>query len=312
MIVGNCRIEKILGAGGFGVTYKAWDVEMGKTVALKENFPQWLVQRDEDGGVILLGERQEFLWTLRHFIDEARYLSGLTHPNIVRVYRAFEWGGTAYFVMEYLEADCLEHVRARLPEVRLQDILTRLLDALSYMHGKGIYHRDIKPANIMLRRATGEPVFIDFGAAKSRVSNATYTRGFVSMGYTAPEQMADNRHLSPGVDIYSLGATFYYLLKGEAPPNASARMMKDTIVKLECDESLLDRYSPEFLRSIDVALSMEPERRHRNAREWLVRLGKKDSPPYISPKTPPVSHEERRGGKNRAMVRQQKAQEERS
>jgi len=273
-VVEHCTIAETLGVGGFGITYKAWDNREERAVALKENFPSWLVQRGADGNVCLTGDAKDFAWTLRHFIDEARILARLRHPHIVRVYRAFESHGTAFFVMEYLDAVGLNKCcgASRWTEETLRLLLTRLLRALKYIHEQGVYHRDIKPANIMLRRSDNSPVLIDFGAAKSGPSRYTYTCGFVSMGYTSPEQLADSSTLSPGMDIYSLGATLYCVLTGNPPPNASARLLRDEMIPLHTRRDLLARFSRELLATIDKALALDPARRHASADHWLLEL----------------------------------------
>lgn len=298
-IVEHCTIAETLGVGGFGITYKAWDNREERAVALKENFPSWLVQRGADGNVRLTGDAKDFAWTLRHFIDEARILARLRHPHIVRVYRAFESHGTAYFVMEYLDAIGLNKRcgASRWTEETLRLLLTRLLRALKYLHEQGIYHRDIKPANIMLRRSDNSPVLIDFGAAKSGPSRHTYTCGFVSMGYTSPEQLANSGTLSPGMDIYSLGATLYCVLTGNPPPNASARLLRDEMVPLHTRRDLLARFSRVLLASIDKALALSPARRHASADHWLLELhqpasrGQKLTSPSSSPSTLHAAHD---------------------
>lgn len=290
--VEHCTIMETLGAGGFGITYKAWDNREGREVALKENFPSWLVQREPNGNLRLTGDPKDFAWTMRHFIDEARILARLRHPNIVRVYRAFECNGTAYFVMEHLNAVGLNKrcAPSHWPEEALRALLTQLLQALKYIHKQGVYHRDIKPANIMLRHTDNSPVLIDFGAAKSGPSRHTYTCGFVSMGYTSPEQLANAGVLSPGIDIYSLGATLYCLLTGTPPPNASARLIKDDLTPLRTRRDLLSRYTQALLASIDKALALDPARRYPTADHWLLDLqpsaapaGRKSALPVAPP-----------------------------
>lgn len=280
-----CTIIETLGAGGFGITYKAWDSREEREIALKENFPSWLVRRDNNGQVCLTGNRKDFEWTMRHFIDEARILARLHHRNIVRVYRAFEGNGTAYFVMEYLNATGLNKKcgAALWTENDLRALMTQLLDALQYLHKQGICHRDIKPANIMLRHSDKSPVLIDFGAAKSGPSRNTYTCGFISMGYTSPEQLANPAALSPGIDIYSMGATLYCVLTGQPPLNASARLIKDELTPLHTRKDMLAHYSRALLYSIDKALAIKPEQRHPSAESWLHDIQHPSTPAKKEP-----------------------------
>ena len=171
------RIERELGAGGFGITYLARDLTLDRRVAIKEYLPRDWGTRRMDG---VIGPRStasaaDYAWGLERFLDEARVLARLDHPNIVRVHRVIEGGGTAYIVMEYVEGRSLaEELReaGALPERRVRGLLGALGQGLEAVHRAGLLHRDIKPANVMLRVSDGAPVLIDFGAARQQ--NAHY------------------------------------------------------------------------------------------------------------------------------------------
>lgn len=275
-------IDSVLGKGGFGVTYRAWDDQAGRYVALKENFPSWLVQRDAGGGLHVVGDDRQFRWALRHFISEAKLLSSLKHPNIVRGYGTFEDFNTAYFIMEYLEGTPLLNLRnpGDWREDELMYLLEALLDALVYLRKRNVCHRDIKPANIIIRNDFS-PVLIDFGAAKQEVSTETYTCGFMTSGFTSPEQIADPNCLAPSIDVYALGATFYCLLTGNPPPGAPERQLNrdhDTYSPLASNPYFNSRFSERLLRSIDVALELDPKYRFAHAGEWQKFLKNKFTP----------------------------------
>ena len=265
-------IERVLGKGGFGVTYRALDEKSGRYVAIKENYPSGYAQRDASGYVFVNDQcDKHYRWALRHFITEAKLLSGLKHDSIVRGYGTFEQHGTAYFVMEYLEgAPLSSYSPGSLTEDQLRFLLDHLLDALVYLQKRDICHRDIKPANIIIRPDL-TPVLIDFGAAKQEVSDETFSLGFMSSGYTPPEQFADHNCLSPGIDVYALGATFYCMITGSPPPPSPARQvnpMHDTYVPLATNPYINCRYSEHLLRSIDAALVLDQRYRFKNAKEW--------------------------------------------
>lgn len=267
-------IDKVLGKGGFGVTYRAWDPKYRCYVAIKENYPAYLVQRTANHAVQVKGSQNEYEWTIKHFRQEAQLLLKLRHESIVRGIEEFTENNTCYFVMELLNAKPLSVMKgaAFWPEKRLRPMLEKLLDAFRHMHSRNVYHRDIKPANIMVR-ANGTPVIIDFGAAKhTSYIGDSETRSFVSKGYTALEQMADPNHLAPGIDIYSLGATIYCLLTGSPPPNAATRKINDPCIPAASHPELAGRYSPALLHSIDRALAVDASVRYGSADEWLSDL----------------------------------------
>lgn len=276
-------IERTLGSGGFGVTYIGWDSHEGCRVAIKENFPSFLVQRDSAGRVVLSGDIRSYRCVLRHFITEAELLSNkLHHPNIVRGYGIVQCNNTAYFIMEYIDGTPLANYRrpSEWTESSLRRILIPLLDAVCYMQSRNISHRDIKPANIMIR-PNGEPVLIDFGAAKYEQSTASYTIGFMTTGYSAPEQIADYDCLLPSIDVYALAATCYCLLTGAAPEPAPNRMLSpgyDTYAPLTSFSHLTNSFSREFLNCIDSALQLDYQSRI-TARQWLNTLRSGNSQP---------------------------------
>lgn len=275
-VLNHYTITSTIQAGGFGVTYCAVDNKTGEVVAIKENYPSYLVTRDPDGSVRLTGEQSEFDLASRHFLREAKILSKLNHPGVVSVTDYFSAFGTDYYVMEYVDGCPLHTVSSACygTDERLANLLLSLTDALTYIHRHSVYHRDIKPANIMLRSGSAEPVLIDFGAARcqSGLMNHSVSNGVYSEGYSSPEQMANDGKEGPWMDIYSLGATFYRLLTGMTPPNASARLISDRAVCLAGDRHLARTYSPALLACIDKAFAVRRADRYRTAAEMAADI----------------------------------------
>lgn len=168
-------------------------------------------------------DAEYFKWTLSNFLNEARILARLDSPGIVRVLSVFECNGTAYFSMDYVQGLPLDYLGEQqllagncYSEAKLKGLLMHILQILDYLHKKGICHRDIKPGNILLTQE-GTPVFVDFGASRHMESTHTQTV-LTTHGFSSPEQALGRKNTGPWSDIYSLGATFYSLLKGVRPP----------------------------------------------------------------------------------------------
>ncbi len=231
---------------------------------------------------------QEYPKLLTRFVEEARLLARLDHPNIV-VLGAFEALGTAYYVMPWLGGNELHKAApATVTEEWLQPILRTMLGALKYLHANNIYHRDVKPANILLTEE-GTPVLIDFGTARQIISERSATL-VGSPGYSPVEQLRTHGKRGPWTDIYSLGATCYRLITGENPPEAFDRLDEDEdpLHPLAHRAELFGRFTPEFLATIDKALAIQGKDRWQSTEEWLAALSESEAETAILPKAPIV------------------------
>lgn len=279
-LIDEFRILGPLGSGGFANTYLAYDLTLGREVAIKEYFPAGLAIRaaTERVQVKSEGDEKQFRWGLNRFVREAKTLAKFRHPSVVRVFRVFDANDTAYIVLEFVRGANMEtwlrSLERRPTQAELDQLLPPLLDALEVVHSAGILHRDIKPANIYIREADRQPVLLDFGAARYAISDvAGTTAAIVSKGYSPHEAYAtDARMQGPWTDIYGLAATLYRALAGSAPPESTSRVLVDDCVPLAKSEDLLEDYRPEFLAAIDKALSIMPQARPQAIPEWRQSL----------------------------------------
>ena len=270
------RIDAVLGQGGFGITYLATDVNLKSKVAIKEYLPESLAYRCNDVSVSArTPDDLDFYQSgLDSFLEEARTLATFRHPNIVRVARFFEAHRTAYMVLEYERGKSLKAWRAehaKLPERELLALLWPLLDGLSLVHESGVLHRDIKPDNIYVRDDDGSLVLLDFGAARETAHAREDLSAVYTPGYAPIEQYTGVERQGPWTDIYALGATLYWLVTGERPPDAAQRNATAAAQPL-LQERARGQYSPEFLRAIDWAFQLQPQDRPQDIAAFRVAL----------------------------------------
>ncbi|HEY4957048.1 MAG TPA: serine/threonine-protein kinase, partial [Caldimonas sp.] len=212
-------LERVLGQGGFGITYLAHDTNLDRPVAIKEYLPTEIARRRSDASAWPHSDTlaKRYAWGLERFLLEARTLARFDHPNIVRVLSVFEANNTAYMVMRFEEGEDLATQldrRGTLPQRQLTDCLLPILDGLELVHAAGFIHRDIKPENIYVRR-DGSPVLLDFGSARQSFGSAKTLTILVAPGYAPLEQYyGDASTQGPWTDIYGLGATCYRAISG--------------------------------------------------------------------------------------------------
>jgi hypothetical protein len=274
---GSYRIVRVVGAGGFAITYEAEDVHLGTPVALKEYYPVDFGDRDSTMSVRPKSERHRntFEWGRSNFLQEARTLARFEHPSIVRVTRVFEANATAYMVMRFEEGDSFEawlRSLGRPPsQEELDRIIAPLLEALEMMHAKDFLHRDIAPDNILVRR-NGGPVLLDFGAARRAVAEMSRSlTGIVKAGYSPHEQYSsDSRQQGPWSDIYALGATLYRAVAGLPPEEVTLRVDQDRMPPAAA--AATGTYRPEFLAGIDACLRVRSSQRPQSVSQLRTLL----------------------------------------
>ena len=268
------QLKSVLGVGGFGMTYLAWDGNLEKHVAIKEYLPGDLAVRALDGSVVPVStnHQYDYQWGLERFILEARTLARFSHPHIVRVNRYFEANGTGYMVMDYEEGESLNQLLKRAPlpaEAELRRILLPLLDGLAAVHVANFLHRDIKPSNIFMR-ANGSPVLLDFGAARATGGGTRSLTAVLTPGYAPLEQYSADGKQGPWSDIYAMGGVLYRVVTDRNPPDAVSRLQNDSVKSGLA--SAQGRYSAPLLRAIEWALSVKAEMRPQTVAEWKAAL----------------------------------------
>jgi len=282
---GSYRIARVVGSGGFGITYEAEDINLGTAVAIKEYYPFDFGDRDATMSVKPKSDRhkQTFDWGRSNFLQEARTLARFEHPSVVRVTRVFEANSTAYMVMRFEQGHSFEawlNGLGRLPtQEELDSIVAPLLDALQMMHAENFLHRDIAPDNITVR-GDGSPVLLDFGAARRAVAEMSRTMtGIVKAGYSPHEQYSsDSRLQGPWSDLYALGGTLYRAVTGNAPEEATLRVDEDHMPPAS-QVARKSGYRPGFLSAIDACLRVRHSERPRSVAQLRpLMLGRKSQP----------------------------------
>lgn len=269
------RIEKVLGQGGFGITYLATDLNLERKVAIKEFFPKEYCDRNETTSHVTIGTKNnvDFVNVLKEkFLKEARNIAKFDNPSIIKIHAAFEENDTAYYVMDFIEGMPVSDMVKKngpLPVADATEYIEKVGEALSYLHAKHVNHLDVKPANIMIRRGDRMPILIDFGLSKQYDSEGNQTSTTpvgLSHGYAPMEQYNDGgvKEFSPQTDLYSLAATYYYMLSGIVPPQATRLVDEELTFTTSVPQALI----PSILK----AMSSGRRHRHETIREFLVEI----------------------------------------
>lgn len=285
------RVESVLGAGGFGITYMAVHEALRTRAAIKEYFPaEWSYRGNDEISVMAntqggmptndMDDDACYSWGLERFLTEAQILAQISHPGVVRVRDFFEANGTAYIVMDYEDGEPLSRVLQRektIPEERALRMVHDVLPALETVHSKGYLHRDIKPANLYCC-SDGRTILIDFGAARlalgKRSRNVT---SVFSPGYSPIEQyLVDGKGYGPWTDIYAIGTVLYHCTTGIPPIEAPARVLDDPL--RPATELAAGRYQPLLLQAIDRAMAVRPEKRFQSVAEMQRALQESQLP----------------------------------
>ena len=273
------EIREVLGAGGFGIVYRAWDVALQRDVALKEYMPVSLAARGAGERVTLRSRTHEenFALGLQSFVNEARLLARFDQPALVKVLRFWEANGTAYMAMPLYKGSTLRQLRKNMATSALDDAWTRaliepLLGALEVMHDAEVFHRDIAPDNI-LWCDDDRPVLLDFGAARLVLADRTQNVTVILKPQFAPiEQYAETQAMrqGPWTDLYALAGTCYFMLTGRAPLPATARAMGDELEPLA--RLAPPGCSPRLLQILDWAMAVRPQDRPQSVAQFRDAL----------------------------------------
>lgn len=274
------RTGRVLGVGGFGITYAAQNVDTGLLCCIKEYVPSDLSCVREENGALIIPEveKEEFSRGRQRFLDEARILQELRENiTVVNIWSFFEQNNTAYFVMEYLSGSNMRVYQQKNIEDKkaIKDISLRMLlyvgNALIEVHGFGLIHGDISPENIIVTES-GDIKLIDFGAARLYTRSDAQQGGkiFLKSGYAPYEQHIAGGRIGPWTDIYSLAATFYAVMTGKKVPDARERIRKDIFCPLSQMEIGLEK---EIASVIDAALTVDYRERYQSMNDFMGALG---------------------------------------
>ena len=284
------EITGLIGEGGFGIVYLAYDAALERQVAIKEYMPASLASRSGVGNEVSVKSerhRETFEAGLKSFVNEARLLARFDHPSLVKVFRFWEGNRTAYMAMPFYQGPTLKRALADLgeppPEDLLREWLRALLDALSVMHREQCYHRDIAPDNILL--TDRGPLLLDFGAARRVIGDMTHALTVVlKPGYAPIEQYGEAASMAQGpwTDLYALASVVHYAIVGKAPITSVERIMGDRLEPLAVRAA--GRYSEALLHAIDAALAVKPQDRPQDVQQFreLLNAGlAPDHPDYF-------------------------------
>lgn len=281
-LINNYVIIKVLGEGGFGITYLATDRQLGLEVVIKEYFPNEFAMRAANSTITAKRTSvADFSKGIQRFKEEAQTLAKFNHPSIVKILGYFESNDTAYFVMEYEEgldlSQYLKQQNRSLKQDEILGIMVPIMEGLKEVHKYNFLHRDIKPGNILLR-SNSSPVLIDFGASKQTITDVSKSvTSMLTEGYAPLEQYStDIKQQGPFTDIYAVAAVIYKMITGKVPPSAQTRSYQllsdgnDPYISLQILN--LEGYDHHFLNAIDRALSIKAKERPQNIQDFQLDI----------------------------------------
>lgn len=272
-LIGRYVIQKVLGQGGFGITYLGIDKLYGNKVAIKEYYPQKIAMRkaqyEDVVTVTSIEEKNNYNKGKKRFLDEAQVMARFNkNEGIVKILDFFEANNTAYIVMEYLEGITLKQYLGKYGVLQFRNLIEMmlpLLEALIEIHSQGLIHRDISPDNIMVQH-NGKLKLMDFGAARDYTESGNKSLTVIlKPGYAPPEQYQTHGVQGPWTDIYALCATIYKCLTGITPPDAIARVMDD---KFKEPDQLDGKLSPDIKKILWKGMNIFPEERYQDIGEF--------------------------------------------
>ncbi len=285
IIAERYMIGAVIGMGGFGIIYKALDLQTNSVVAIKEFFPRLFVSRipGEDEVKVVLKEKEiVYNKELNRFLHECAILSMFTEePYIVRAMEYFQLNGTAYLAMEYLEGQTLklhmEETGEKIPIETAIEYEEQILKALIAMHENQVIHRDISPDNIFLQKNGGLKI-IDFGSARFlQEDGIVVSQGIaVKKGYAPPEQYRTDQKQGEWTDIYAVGAVFYKMITGVTPCGSTSRLRRDILAKPSQLSNEIGRTMDRFVMK---SMEIKPRKRFATCREMIGDVVFRRKPP---------------------------------
>lgn len=297
------KLLRVLGAGGFGITYLAFDANLDRKVAIKEFYPKNHVERKDGIAVVLKSTANQDLIEngLDRFALEGQTLAQFKHPSIVGIIHSFRANGTAYLVMDYeVGVSLTQFIKkhkswfggVKFTNEEIFRFIRPLCAGLELIHAANIIHRDIKPDNIIIR-ANGSPVLLDFGAARRfmmRQGKESKLTIIATPANAPPEQFMEDGDQGPWTDIYALGTVLYQMLTDTPPPSSGKRIKELTANRPDpltpIAKTLEGRYAARLLEAIDHALALDYEKRPKNIQVWLKLLRTSGEPP---PNSTPIA-----------------------
>jgi serine/threonine protein kinase len=271
-------VGRALGAGGFAITYLAWDLRLARRVAIKEYLPSGLASRSGTTSQVVAhsgSSSQDFQYGLERFLEEARLVAQFQeHPGIISVTNYFPANGTAYLVMEYLEGCTLKEYLAqqggRLSFNQAIALMTPVMDALRELHRANVLHRDISPDNIYITNS-GQVKLLDFGAARQALRDRSQRLSVIlKVGYAPEEQYRSAGNQGPWTDVYAVGATFYHLITGQIPPPSIDRLAEDLI---QPPSALGADIPPAAEEALMTALAVKSSQRYETIQDFQAAIG---------------------------------------